>query len=105
MRILRDGRFFTVFRSMVGLFDMDDYTNLESQIMIMIFIVVMVLILLNVLIAIMADTYERVMEGHVVCVPTLQRYAPQCMPAGLVLSVDRCVWVGRIPQATRVHDM
>jgi predicted permease len=54
---------FTSYLAMLGVFDIEDYTNAESTMFFAIFLFLIVIIMLNLLIAIMTDTYERVKES------------------------------------------
>jgi F0F1-type ATP synthase membrane subunit b/b' len=56
----------TSFEAIVGSFDMNDFENLESTLLFIGFMALMVIIMLNLLIAIMSDSYEKVKESEVV---------------------------------------
>ena len=56
--------------SAVGSFHMDDYTNSESTAFFVIFLFLVLIVMLNLLIAIMSDSFEKVMENWVVEVRT-----------------------------------
>ena len=56
----------TSYLAMLGAFDIEsDYTNPESKVFFAVFLFLIVVIMLNLLIALMADTFERVMESWV----------------------------------------
>ena len=55
--------FLSSYLSMLGAFDVTDYTNAESLIFFVIFLFLVLIVMLNLLIAIMSDTYERIMES------------------------------------------
>jgi len=56
----------TSYLAMLGAFDIEsDYTNPESTVFFVLFLFLIVVIMLNLLIALMADTFERVMESWV----------------------------------------
>jgi archaellum component FlaC len=56
----------TSYLAMLGAFDIEsDYTNPESKVFFVLFLFLIVVIMLNLLIALMADTFERVMESWV----------------------------------------
>ena len=54
----------TSFKAMLGSFKMGDYTNFESKTFFVVFLLVNVIVMLNLLIAIMTDTFERVKESE-----------------------------------------
>ena len=57
---------FTSYLAMLGAFDIEsDYTNPESTVFFALFLFLIVVIMLNLLIALMADTFERVTESWV----------------------------------------
>jgi methyl-accepting chemotaxis protein len=56
----------TSFEAIVGSFDMNNFENLESMVFFVLYLSVMVIIMLNLLIAIMSDSYEKVKESEVV---------------------------------------
>ena len=51
--------------AMMSAFEVSDYTNPESKLFFVLFLFLIVVIMLNLLIALMADTFERVMESWV----------------------------------------
>ena len=56
----------TSYLAMLGAFDIEsDYTNPESKVLFALFLFLIVVIMLNLLIALMADTFERVTESWV----------------------------------------
>ena len=55
----------TSYLAMLGAFEVSDYTNPESTVFFVVFLFLIVVIMLNLLIALMADTFERVMESWV----------------------------------------
>lgn len=55
----------TSYLAMLGAFDIDNYANGESTIFFAIFLFLILVIMLNLLIALMSDTFERVMESWV----------------------------------------
>ena len=55
----------TSYVAMLGAFEVSDYTNPESTVFFVVFLFLIVVIMLNLLIALMADTFERVMESWV----------------------------------------
>ena len=55
----------TSYLAMLGAFEVSDYTNPESIVFFVVFLFLIVVIMLNLLIALMADTFERVMESWV----------------------------------------
>eukprot|EP01049_Picozoa_sp_SAG25_P002616 SAG25_NODE_138_length_14172_cov_11.875364_14_plen_226_part_00 len=55
----------TSYLAMLGAFDIADYTNTESTVFFAIFLFLILVIMLNLLIALMSDTFERVMESWV----------------------------------------
>jgi hypothetical protein len=55
----------TSYLAMLGAFDASDYTNPESKVFFVAFLFLIVVIMLNLLIALMADTFERVTESWV----------------------------------------
>jgi hypothetical protein len=55
----------TSYLAMLGAFEVLDYTNPESMVFFALFLLLVVVIMLNLLIALMADTFERVMESWV----------------------------------------
>jgi hypothetical protein len=56
----------TSYLAMLGAFDIEsDYTNPESTVFFVLFLFLIVVIMLNLLIALMADTFERVTESWV----------------------------------------
>ena len=55
----------TSYLAMLGAFEVSDYTNPESKMFFVVFLFLIVVIMLNLLIALMADTFERVMESWV----------------------------------------
>lgn len=55
----------TTYLSMLGTFDIADYTNAQSTLFFVIFLFLILVIMLNLLIAIMSDTFDRVMESWV----------------------------------------
>ena len=55
----------TSYLAMLGAFDASDYTNPESVVVFVMFLFLIVVIMLNLLIALMADTFERVTESWV----------------------------------------
>lgn len=56
----------TSYLAMLGAFDIEsDYTNPESTVFFVVFLFLIVVIMLNLLIALMADTFERVTESWV----------------------------------------
>ena len=55
----------TSYLAMLGAFEVSDYTNPESTVFFALFLFLIVVIMLNLLIALMADTFERVMESWV----------------------------------------
>jgi hypothetical protein len=55
----------TGYLALLGAFDIDEYTNTESLVFFSIFLFLILVIMLNLLIAIMSDTFERVMESWV----------------------------------------
>ena len=54
----------TSFKAILGSFKMGDYTNFESKTFFVIFLLLNVIVMLNLLIAIMTDTFERVKESE-----------------------------------------
>ena len=56
---------FTSYLAMLGVFDIEDYTNAESTMFFAIFLFLILVIMLNLLIALMSDTFERVTESWV----------------------------------------
>jgi hypothetical protein len=56
----------TSFEAIVGSFDMNNFENLESMVFFVLYLSLMVIIMLNLLIAIMSDSYEKVKESEVV---------------------------------------
>jgi hypothetical protein len=56
----------TSFEAIVGSFHMSDFQNSESTAFFLLYLFGMVVIMLNLLIAIMADSYEKVKESEVV---------------------------------------
>jgi len=54
---------------------MDDYTNSESTAFFVIFLFLVLIVMLNLLIAIMSDSFEKVMENWVVEVRTKGNHA------------------------------
>ena len=55
----------TSYLAMLGAFDIADYTNAESTAFFAIFLLPIVTLMLNLLVALMSDTFERVMESWV----------------------------------------
>jgi hypothetical protein len=55
----------TSYLAMLGAFEVSDYTNPESKLFFVLFLFLIVVIMLNLLIALMADTFERVTESWV----------------------------------------
>ena len=55
----------TTYVSMLGTYFLHDYTNAESTMFFVFFLFLILVIMLNLLIAIMSDTFERVMESWV----------------------------------------
>ena len=55
----------TSYLAMLGAFDIADYTNAESTVFFAIFLFLILVIMLNLLIALMSDTFERVTESWV----------------------------------------
>ena len=55
----------TSYLAMLGAFEVSDYTNPESTVFFVLFLFLIVVIMLNLLIALMADTFERVTESWV----------------------------------------
>eukprot|EP01046_Picozoa_sp_COSAG06_P015485 COSAG06_NODE_995_length_11158_cov_10.796184_2_plen_211_part_00 len=55
----------TSYLAMLGAFEVSDYTNPESKMFFVVFLFLIVVIMLNLLIALMADTFERVTESWV----------------------------------------
>ena len=55
----------TSYLAMLGTFDIADYTNTESMAFFALFLFLILVIMLNLLIALMSDTFERVMESWV----------------------------------------
>ena len=62
MGLLSSG-FLTTYLSMLGAFDIDDYTTPESRLFFVIFLFLILVVMLNLLIAIMSNTFERVLDS------------------------------------------
>ena len=56
----------TSFKAIVGTFEMSDYANSESRAFFLLFLFGVLIVMLNLLIAIMSDSYEKVKESEVV---------------------------------------
>ena len=59
----------TAYLSMLGMSDVTHYTSPESVIMFVLFLSLMVVVMMNLLIAIMSDSYERVRCAPLPCDP------------------------------------
>jgi hypothetical protein len=64
MGLLASG-FLTTYLSTLGEFDMNEYTNAQSIACFVVFLFLIVVIMFNLLIAIMSDTFDRVMDSWV----------------------------------------
>ena len=56
----------TSYEAVVGSFDINDYTNNTARSFFLLFLFFAVVVMLNLLIAIMSDSYEKVKDGEVV---------------------------------------